>query len=479
MRVGLPTRRAYVVAALLGVGALDLHATAIGVRAHTRLLAHTLAGVRLATVQARPRLMAVMAAGDADAPRRVVAAALDAGIATSAEAFLTDGKRLAAQPDAAHSAHWLSAAEMQRLRAGEILTATQLAGPSPRVLAYVLLTGTDAPVVLRLTTDASDVVADLRDRQEFFVTQAMGLVLVLATIALLAPARGEPSPASPPVALVAYEEAMERLRARDQEISRRHQRERSRMEGELRDKEPFVRAGELTVGVVHEIRNGLGTIVGYARLVQSAGGAAAEHARAIVEECQTLETVVRRFMEFVKDDALRPATFDLGRMLSRVAARESRGRAGPEMVLPRGEVGPIEADEDVLERAFENLVRNARDAAGPAGHVWIDVERGGGSAVVTIADDGPGMAPAVRDSLRPFFTTKSGGLGLGLPLAFKIVRQHGGELTLGDRQPRGLVVRVTLPLARSVPPPPVTDGNDPASPGGVTRDTSIGVKPAS
>jgi signal transduction histidine kinase len=89
------------------------------------------------------------------------------------------------------------------------------------------------------------------------------------------------------------------------------------------------------------------------------------------------------------------------------------------------------------------------------------------------------MAPAVRDSLRPFFTTKSGGLGLGLPLAFKIVRQHGGELTLGDRQPRGLVVRVTLPLARSVPPPPVTDGNDPASPGGVTRDTSIGVKPAS
>jgi signal transduction histidine kinase len=251
------------------------------------------------------------------------------------------------------------------------------------------------------------------------------------------------------------------------------------MEGELRDKEPFVRAGELTVGVVHEIRNGLGTIVGYARLVQSAGGAAAEHARAIVEECQTLETVVRRFMEFVKDDALRPATFDLGRMLSRVAARESRGRAGPEMVLPRGEVGPIEADEDVLERAFENLVRNARDAAGPSGHVWIEVERAGASAVVTIADDGPGMPAAVRDSLRPFFTTKSGGLGLGLPLAFKIVRQHGGELTLGDRQPRGLVVRVTLPIARSAPPPRVTDGNDPTPPGGVTGDTSVGLKPTS
>jgi signal transduction histidine kinase len=472
MRVGLPTRRAYVVAGLLGVGALDLHATAVGLRAHTRLLAHTLSGARMATAQARPRLMAAVAAGDADAPRRAVAAALDAGIATSAEAFLTDGRRLAAQPDAAPSSHWLTPVEMQRLRAGEVLTVTQLAGPSPRVLAYVLLTGSAAPFVLRLGTDASDVVADLRDRQESFITQAMALVLVLGTIALLAPSRGEPSPGSPPVALVAYEEAMERLRARDQEISRRHQKERSRMEGELRDKEPFVRAGELTVGVVHEVRNGLGTIVGYARLVQSA-----EHARAIVEECQTLETVVRRFMEFVKDDALRPETFDLGRMLSRVVARESRGRSGPEMILPRAEAGSIEADEDVLERAFENLVRNARDAAGSAGHVWIEVERAGGSAVVTIADDGPGMPRAVRDSLRPFFTTKSGGLGLGLPFAFKIVRQHGGELTLGDRQPRGLIVRVRLPLARSGSPPAVTDGNGRASPSGVTGHTSIGVKP--
>jgi hypothetical protein len=82
----------------------------------------------------------------------------------------------------------------------------------------------------------------------------------------------------------------------------------------------------------------------------------------------------------------------------------------------------IEADEDLLERAFENLVRNARDAAGPSGQVWIEVERGRDSVLVTIADNGPGMPPDVRSSLRPFFTTKSGGLGLGLPLAYKIVR---------------------------------------------------------
>ena len=472
MSVAFPTRRAGAVAALLVVGALDLHTTAVGLRAHARLRERSLSGLRQATVQARSRLSALAAPGGAAAAQQTAAAAVDAGLAATAEVFSLDGTRIAAVPAVAGSRHWPLDRDLTRLRAGEVLTTTQLASVPPRVYAYVLLSTASGPVLLRVSADAADLVADLRDRQETFVTQALGLLLVLATMALLAPARGEPADSSPPVGLVAYEEAMGRLRARDEEMARQHQLERRRMEGELRDNAPFVRAGELTVGVVHEIRNGLGTILGYARLVQSAGGTGAEHAGAIVEECETLETVVRRFMEFVKDDSLRPATFDLGRMLTRVAARESKARVGPETHLPRGSVGVIEADEDLIERAFENLVRNARDAAGPSGQVWIEVERGRDSVLVTIADNGPGMPPDVRSSLRPFFTTKSGGLGLGLPLAYKIVRQHGGDLLLAERSPHGLAVRVRLPLARSTPNVSVTDGN-PAAPGdGVRNGTS-------
>jgi signal transduction histidine kinase len=102
-------------------------------------------------------------------------------------------------------------------------------------------------------------------------------------------------------------------------------------------------------------------------------------------------------------------------------------------------------DEALLERAFENLVRNAREAAGPGGHVWVEVARDAADAVVTITDDGPGLSAEARTKLRPFFTTKAGGLGLGLPLALKIVRLHDGEVVFSDRSPRGLRVSVRLP----------------------------------
>jgi len=121
-------------------------------------------------------------------------------------------------------------------------------------------------------------------------------------------------------------------------------------------------------------------------------------------------------------------------------------------VLPQIPPLSFVGDEEMLERAFENLVRNARAAAGEGGHVWIEAAVVGDELVIAIADDGPGMSAEQRDVIRPFATSK-GGLGLGLPIALKIIRHHQGDLMLSERKPRGLIATVRLPASGAGSPP--------------------------
>jgi signal transduction histidine kinase len=221
------------------------------------------------------------------------------------------------------------------------------------------------------------------------------------------------------------------------------------MEEAIREKEALARAGELTAGIAHEVRNGLGTIVGYARMLERAGLAEEEAAaaRSIREECETLETVVRRFTDFVKLDRLQLAPTDLSRLLVRVVSREQRKGEGVRTRLT-GLEAPlvVAADEELLERAFENVVRNAVEAASRGGgHVEVSARDALGALVVEVEDDGPGLAPDHPGDIRPFYTTRPGGLGLGLPLARKIVLLHGGGLGLERRDSGGVRVTVRLP----------------------------------
>jgi signal transduction histidine kinase len=397
--------------------------------------------------EVRPQIEGPLREGGEVGWREALNAALRISGAAEAELFDPSGRRLAAVPKEAPVAHWPPAIQVALLGGGSVLAFGPVAGPEPRVLAYAGVVSGGRNMVIRLATAAPDLVDDLRERRDLLVGHAVALILLLVLgVLVLLPARAVP--AAPPRALEAYVEAMDRLRRHGEAESIRHQSERQRMEDELEDRDAMVRAGELTAGMVHEVRNGLGTIVGYARMVEKAAEpqAAARAAARIREECETLETVVRRFMDFVKRETLTLSSFPISRMLARLASRESRSRPGAEIVMRSLPEQDVVGDEELLERAFENLVRNGCEAAGKGGHVWIDWTREEHLLTVTIADDGPGLSPAERQKLRPFFTTRAGGLGLGLPIALKIVRLHGGDVVLESRSPRGLFVRVRLPI---------------------------------
>jgi signal transduction histidine kinase len=438
--------RVGVTLALAVVGLFEVLSLLQGVRSVRRLRARVAQEAQERVEAARPALEAALAPGGERAWDAAAALALARGLASEVEILDPAGRVAFSRPTVAPVAHDLRPEQRGRFASGDLLSVVAQDGPAVRALVYLPLPGGWA---LRIASPAPDLEDELRERQQVFLGHVASLAaLLLAAALVLLPREQEPRP-PPDGALHAYEQAMERLRDRGEEMTQRHEAERRRMEEAIREKDALARAGELTAGIAHEVRNGLGTIVGYARMLERASlpDDPAAAARAIREECETLETVVRRFTDFVKLERLQPVESDLARLLERVVARERRAH---EEVLARlvGLAGPlvVRADEELLERAFENLVRNAVEAAAAGGrHVEVSAREADGEVEVRIEDDGPGLAPGHPGEIRPFYTTRPGGLGLGLPLARKIVLLHGGSLELAGRATGGVTVRVCLP----------------------------------
>ena len=430
---------------------IEVQALVAAFQYQTILQQRALGRARQGFLAVRPLVESAMQPGGPAAWNDAARVVLAAGLAAEVDFFDPRGERLLSLPSASLTAHWPEAEILATLRPeGPILVVGPFVKPAPRILTYATFASKEGAVVLRLSATADELASDLRERRPILVGHglALGLLALLGGLAILPPHRGRPTAPAP--ALGAYEQTMARLRDQGEVRSREHEVEKRRMEDIARDREPMARAGELTAGMVHEVRNGLGTIVGYARLMEkgSVASTGQEAALGILDECRTLEVVVRRFMDFVRDESLNLVPFDMGRLLSRVAARESRSGPGGDVRLAElGGLPALVGDEELLERAFENLIRNGREAAGPQGHVlvtaWPDPD---GRLAVGVADDGPGIPSERLGSVQPFYTTKAGGLGLGLPMAQKIVRLHEGDLELKGRSPRGLEVVVRLPL---------------------------------
>ena len=143
---------------------------------------------------------------------------------------------------------------------------------------------------------------------------------------------------------------------------------------------------------------------------------------------------------------------------ARRGGRETRasGALG-RLSLALGDVPEVWGDPYYLRDALASLVDNALEAAGPSGRVLVrSFARGKGArrrCRIEIIDNGPGMSPEFVEErlLRPFQTTKSDGVGLGLFTANEIVRHHGGTVEILTRPGEGTVVRLSFPAVRPEP----------------------------
>ncbi|MCO4743410.1 MAG: HAMP domain-containing histidine kinase [Proteobacteria bacterium] len=210
--------------------------------------------------------------------------------------------------------------------------------------------------------------------------------------------------------------------------------------------------GLLTASLLHELRQPLFAVKALAQLLDRDGQD--PRTAMMLEHLSHIEDLVSQYGGFGRPVA--EACFDLNAPVGEAAT----------MMLHRAELMGAELKSDLFDGELRvngrssaalqvavNLIQNALDAVeeGDAGRiVRVRTSVLGQSAVVEVSDSGPGLAVEVRQRLgQPFVTTKppGRGTGLGLYIAQKLVREHGGELTFPTPLDGGTLVRVCLPLA--------------------------------
>jgi len=168
------------------------------------------------------------------------------------------------------------------------------------------------------------------------------------------------------------------------------------------------------------------------------------------QEVGTLQRLVEEFSAFARLPDVKPEPADLSAFVEAFLETSPQLAEAAEVSLVKaGGPVPVALDAGLMRRVLANLTENAVQAARPGRAViHLGVARTRDRAVLTVADEGPGIEPALRPRVfDPYVTTKESGTGLGLAIAKKIVLQHGGEIQVGERPGGGASFTLAFPLA--------------------------------
>jgi hypothetical protein len=242
---------------------------------------------------------------------------------------------------------------------------------------------------------------------------------------------------------------VQQLRESRAEIEHLHRTQMSRAEH-------FATLGELATGLAHEIRNPLAGIAGVIEIV-GRDLPLSSPARAVVKDVRQEITQINRILTDLLGTA-RPrapeiqlsdlnTTVEHAVMLARqqVMSKPIKIEFSPAENLPE-----VEHDSDQIHRVLLNLLLNAVQAIDGTGVVSVRIEDEGDNAIVSVTDNGRGIAHEhLPNIFRPFYTTKGNGTGLGLSLARRIVEAHHGRIEVSSAVNNGTTFAVLLPIRQA------------------------------
>lgn len=245
-----------------------------------------------------------------------------------------------------------------------------------------------------------------------------------------------------------------RAQAAVQELAKANERLRE-AEASVRRSERLAALGQLSAGLAHELRNPLSTIRTSAELLvkrlEGSDSVAQELAGYVASEVDRTNLLVTRFLEFARPLQLRLAELDVHTLLDEAIQNFQRQDPSRSISIHRAydpSVPAIQGDATLLERVFFNLIHNAADASPADGVITLKTRALESAIEIAVIDRGTGVLPEHREQIfNPFFTTKPDGVGLGLPIAAKIIDEHGGRLEVRSEAGQGAAFIVQLPLS--------------------------------
>jgi signal transduction histidine kinase len=241
-------------------------------------------------------------------------------------------------------------------------------------------------------------------------------------------------------------------------LCRRLWRSVRRMTARSRGREQLIELGQLAGGLAHEIKNPLSTInlnlrllnEDIDRLPDEQHQRWSKRLRTVQEEAGRLREILDDFLRFAGKYELQCRAVDLRELVSELTDFYSAQADSAHVVL-RTHLSeePVVAcvDENLIKQALLNLMVNATQAMTEGGELLVCVRRKAREAVLEVTDTGPGIDEENRAKIfQVYYSTKSGGTGLGLPTTRRIIREHGGSIRVDSECGKGTQFTILLPL---------------------------------
>ncbi|HEX6287570.1 MAG TPA: response regulator [Herpetosiphonaceae bacterium] len=239
-------------------------------------------------------------------------------------------------------------------------------------------------------------------------------------------------------------------------------------QGRVVQSERLAAIGTLSAGVAHEFNNLLAGISGIAQLALITNTPEEQRSAldTVAQAAQQGSSITRGLLTFARRLEPKRELADINSAIEPVMLmlQAEFRRANIEVVRNLAPVPLLHCDVGMLSQVMLNLMTNAIDAMYPdGGTLTIDLYEQDGYAVLSVSDTGSGVPAHIRDKIfEPFVSTKTGhngklhgGTGLGLAISYGVITEHGGSITLNDRESGGTIMTIRLPIdpGRTTPSP--------------------------